>query len=204
MSFSPFNSSRHPTVNSHSDRLHGAALLAMHPGVTSKRRRGDNVICVTYRVTWPTRRYTSTQPPPTRRRGWRIHPKTLRHVGLAYRMPRVPHCPPPLLLLHYSTRMIYVFVKLRRFLGDSQQPPAAASHGESRFYGFSQSTRLYIHSSQSACVREGRGTHFVVRGAAPGALCASSIWVCPSSTNSSAENISLRLYTVASEIGCGF
>ena len=122
-----------------------------------------------------------------------VHLKTLRHVGLAYRMPRVPHCPPPLLLLHYSTRMIYVFVKLRRFLGDSQQPPAAASHGESRFYGFSQSTRLYIHSSQSACVREGRGTHFVVRGAAPGALCASSIWVCPSSTNSSAENISLRL-----------
>ena len=50
--------------------------------------------------------------------------KTLRHVGLAYRMPRVPHCPPPLLLLHYSTRptsvrlpMIYVFVKTAEIPG---------------------------------------------------------------------------------------
>ena len=43
-----------------------APPFAMAPiDVTSKRRRGDNVICVTYRVTWPTRRYTSTQPPPT-------------------------------------------------------------------------------------------------------------------------------------------
>ena len=40
-------------------------------------------------------RYTSTQPPPTRRRGWRIHPKTLRHVGLACLPPRAPHCAPP-------------------------------------------------------------------------------------------------------------
>jgi len=31
-----------------------------------------------------------------------VHLKTLRHVGLAYRMPRVPHCPPPLLLLYIT------------------------------------------------------------------------------------------------------
>ena len=31
-----------------------------------------------------------------------VHLKTLRHVGLAYRMPRVPHCPPLLLLLYIT------------------------------------------------------------------------------------------------------
>ena len=47
-----------------------------------------------------------------------VHLKTLRHVGLAYRMPRVPHCPPPLLLLYITALdLIYVFVKTAEIPG---------------------------------------------------------------------------------------
>ena len=42
------------------------------------------------RVTSPCGHYTSPHPPPTRRRGWRVHPTTARHLGLASRASRAP------------------------------------------------------------------------------------------------------------------
>ena len=56
------------------------------------------------RVTSPCGHYTSPHPPPTRRRGWRVHPTTACHLGLASRAPRVPHCLHPT-TLHYSTTL---------------------------------------------------------------------------------------------------
>ena len=54
----------------------------------------------------PCGHYTSPHPPPTRRRGWRVHPTTAAcHLRLASPAARpVPHTAPhPLLLIHYST-----------------------------------------------------------------------------------------------------
>ena len=79
-----------------------AAVLAAHPPGTVLSPH------VTWHVTWPCGHYTSTHPPPTRRRGWRVHPTTACHLGLASRAPRrVSHTAPTRLPLHSITLQYY-------------------------------------------------------------------------------------------------
>ena len=69
------------TVNSHSDRLHGAALRHVAPRChLETASHGVTMLYVSPTVS-PGRLAATrppSHPPPTRRRGWRVHPKTLR------------------------------------------------------------------------------------------------------------------------------
>ena len=105
---------RFGTVNAH--RHAQSATFVLSPGAVLSPET-----VLSPRVTSPCGHYTSPHPPPTRRRGWRVHPKTLRHVGLACRSPRVPHCPPPpstytitvLGVRSYSPEINFTITKLR-------------------------------------------------------------------------------------------
>ena len=132
-----------------------------------------------------------------------VHLKTLRHVGLAYRMPRVPHCPPPLLLLHYSTRPTRSMCSTPHDLcvckncGDSweihsslQRQPVMGSRVSTAL--ISQLDYIYTVVRVPVCERAEAGALCGEGGGAGRALCLLYLG-CPSST-SSAENITaLRL-----------
>ena len=108
------------TVDGHRSLRHRATLeppwacVKSHRYVTWNRFRGDNITLYMFHLVSPGRVATTrlpTHPPRAggiRRRGWRVHPTTVCHLGLPCRGPRPPcptrhtaphrHRPHPLLL----------------------------------------------------------------------------------------------------------
>ena len=122
------------TVDGHRSLRHRATLeppwacVKSHRYVTWNRFRGDNITLYMFHLVSPGRVATTrlpTHPPRAggiRRRGWRVHPTTVCHLGLPCRGPRAPHAtlrpqpappPPPTTSTHKVSITVRLYSRSR-------------------------------------------------------------------------------------------